>query len=87
MNLFISQLRTLSKTKNFTKTIFFLFILWYKVILPYVTRFSIVLIFVDERIKIFCVDLFSRAHQKIMFSLYQFSRKVVNFYTRKNLVT
>ena len=35
-----------------------------------VTKFQSVLIFADERIKIFRVDLFSRALQKIMFHVY-----------------
>ena len=46
--------------------------LWYKVLLPYVTKFPNVLISADERIKIFRVDLFSRALQYFVELLFSF---------------
>ena len=46
---------------------FFSFILCYKVLLPYVTNFLSVLTFANERVKIFCLDLFLWVLQKIMF--------------------
>ena len=63
-NLLILQLRTLSKTKNFTETkYFFLVYIMIQSAITLVTKFPSVLIFVEERIKIFHVNLFSRELQ------------------------
>ena len=67
---------------------FHLLILWYNVLLPYVTKLPT---FTDKRIKIFWVDLFSWALQKIVLHVLIFvespkMNKIANFYPRKNLV-
>ena len=82
----------MSKTKNFTETKeFFSFILWHKVLLPFATKFPSVLIFADETVKIFRVDLFLWALQKIVSRVLIFvespkMRKMSKLYARKNLI-
>ena len=39
-------------------------------ILPYFTKFPSTIVFADERVKIFCVDLFSRVLLKNMFRVH-----------------
>ena len=62
-----------------------MFILWYKVLLPYVTIFPSVLIFVDEGVKS-CLDLFLRVLQKIMFCLYSFLSRVQKCAKSQNFI-
>ena len=50
-----------------------------------VTKFQSVLIFADERIKIFRVDLFSRGSKKLCFTCINFRRKYKNAQNRRIL--
>ena len=54
-------------------------------LLPYVTKFPSVLICADEKVKIFRVDLFWQALQKIMFRVYYFHEKSKNAQNREIL--